>query len=38
MDRSNHPAIMVLSIAVVSSLLSEIKNGVRIPLVVWEIS
>ena len=37
MDLSNHPAIMVLSIAVVSSLLSEISIGVRIPVVVWEI-
>ena len=37
MDLSNHPAIMVLSIAVVSSLLSEIRIGVRIPVAVWEI-
>jgi Kef-type K+ transport system membrane component KefB len=37
MDLSNHPAIMVLSIAVASSLLSEIRIGVRIPVVVWEI-
>jgi Kef-type K+ transport system membrane component KefB len=37
MDLSNHPAIMVLPIAVVSSLLSEIKIGVRIPIAVWEI-
>lgn len=37
MDLSNHPAIMVLSIAVVSSLFSEIRIGVRIPVAVWEI-
>jgi hypothetical protein len=37
MDLSNHPAIMILSIAVVLSLLSEIRIGVRIPVVVWEI-
>jgi Kef-type K+ transport system membrane component KefB len=37
MDLSNHPAVMVLSIAVVSSLLSEIRIGVRIPVAVWEI-
>jgi hypothetical protein len=36
-DLSNHPAIMVLSIAVVSSLLWEIRIGVRIPVAVWEI-
>jgi hypothetical protein len=34
MNLSNHPAIMPLSIAVVSSLLSEIRIGVRIPVVV----
>lgn len=37
MDWSNHPAMMVLSIVVVSSLLSEIRISVRIPLVAWEI-
>jgi Kef-type K+ transport system membrane component KefB len=37
MDLSNHPVFMVMSIAVVSSLLSEISIGVRIPVVVWEI-
>jgi hypothetical protein len=36
MDLSNHPAIMALSIAVVSSLLSEIRIGVRIPVTVWD--
>ncbi|MBV8135725.1 MAG: cation:proton antiporter [Deltaproteobacteria bacterium] len=36
MDLSYHPAI-ILSIAVVSSLLSEIRIGVRIPGAVWEI-
>jgi hypothetical protein len=38
MDLGNHPAVMVLSIAVVSSLLSEIRIGVRIPVAVWETS
>src|SRR5215468_3040825 len=37
MDLAHHPAFMVLSIVVASSLLSEIRIGIRIPSVVWTI-
>ena len=37
MNLSDHPALMVLSITVASSLLAEIRIGVRIPMVVWEL-
>lgn len=38
MDLSNHPVLIVMAIAVVASLLAEIRLGtVPVPVVVWEI-
>lgn len=37
MDLSAHPVLVVMAIAVVSSLLAEIRVGVRVPVVVWEL-
>ncbi|MGA8409372.1 MAG: cation:proton antiporter [Candidatus Acidiferrales bacterium] len=37
MNFGSHPIVIVMAIAVVSSLLGEIRVGVRIPVVVWEV-
>jgi Kef-type K+ transport system membrane component KefB len=37
MDLTAHPALLVMAIAVVASLLAEIRIGtLRVPVVVWE--
>jgi len=36
MDLSSHPVLIVMAIAVASSLLGEIRMSVRVPVVVWE--
>ena len=37
MDLSGHPVLVIMAIAVVSSLLAEIHVGIRVPVVVWEL-
>jgi Kef-type K+ transport system membrane component KefB len=36
MDLSSHPVLIVMAIAVASSLLGEIRMSIRVPVVVWE--
>jgi Kef-type K+ transport system membrane component KefB len=38
MDLSSHPVLVVMAIAVASSVLAEIRIGIRVPVVVWEMS
>jgi Kef-type K+ transport system membrane component KefB len=36
MDLSSHPVLVVMAIAVAAALLAEIRIGIRVPVVVWE--